>query len=454
MQQYILTKRSILLIILISGILLQSPITLYSHPTNAAYQSFTQQTEPDPQHNLPFFPLGIYGVQNSSEIWESWRQRFNTVVFGFAEVEDFEVLDIEDMLFTCDVLGMNVLFETSYFLRENAMDDLMDLILSVVDHPSIYAWYILDEPGLGSNNSIMDENLIRTAVETIHKIDDRPTFVQFTLNTINESLWMNSYSTVPDFVDIISVDPYPNMPYMNHSMVSNWIDTIHKYNMGRAQVWTVLTAQDFTNSYGAWGFDIPTEAEYMMDAVLALQRDVEGLLWFAFNQITTVDLGVFTYPNSWTALGNVVHRISQIIPIIMGREDTIQPISLIEKIEASSIKRGNQTVLLLANHDYFWNGSETEWRLKNLTINLNAPDVKSISRIEPDGPVPLDFVTMDSLVSFNITIDGGMIILIESSELITLSEWGNLLGYLPIQLLLTVTIWIFWNNKRTGKRTA
>ena len=68
--------------------------------------------------------------------------------------------------------------------------------------------------------------------------------------------------------------------------------------------------------------------------------------------------------------------------------------------------------------------------------------------------IPLDFVSLDSLVSFNITIDGGMIILIESSESITLSEWGDLMVYLPIQLLLTVTIWIFWNNKRTRKRTA
>ena len=80
--------------------------------------------------------------------------------------------------------------------------------------------------------------------------------------------------------------------------------------------------------------------------------------------------------------------------------------------------------------------------------------MKSISRIEPNGPIPLDFVSLDSLVSFSITIDGGMIILIESPESITLSELGDLLVYLPIQLLLTVTIWIFWNNKRTRKRTA
>ena len=68
MPQFINSRRSILLIILISGILFQSPSTLYSQPTNTAYGTFTQQPEDAPPPNLPFFPLGIYGVQNSSEI--------------------------------------------------------------------------------------------------------------------------------------------------------------------------------------------------------------------------------------------------------------------------------------------------------------------------------------------------------------------------------------------------
>lgn len=396
----------------------------------------------------PFFPLGIYGVRNSTEIWESWMNRFNTVIFGFAEPQDFEELNIEDMLHTCDVLGMNVLFETSYFLRENAMNDLMDLVLSVVDHPSIYAWYIVDEPGLSTNGSFIDENMIRDAVETIHKIDNRPTFVQFSLQSINESRWMNSFNSVPDFVDLISVDPYPNMPYVNHSIVTDWVETIIQYNAGRAKIWTVLTAQDFSKSQGERGFDIPTEPEYMMDAVQALQRGVEGLLWFAFGQIEQMDFGAYEFPTSWVALGRVLRRISQVTPVLIGRENEMHIFPIAEKIEATYAKRGNQTVLFLANHDYYWNGTETEWVLHNYTVTLQAPGVVSVSLIEPSGPKPLDFQLLGSTISFNVTINGGIMILIETPDPISFIEFQDTLFVIVNCLTLIVVLSRFRRNKK------
>ncbi|MFQ6125146.1 MAG: hypothetical protein ACE5R6_11165 [Candidatus Heimdallarchaeota archaeon] len=396
----------------------------------------------------PFFPLGIYGVHNSTEIWESWMNRFNTVIFGYAEPEDFEELNIEEMLYTCDVLGMKVLFETSFFLRENAMDELMDLVLRVVDHPSIYAWYIVDEPGLSTNGTLIDENMIRDAVETIRKIDDRPTFVQFSLQTINESLWEKSYASVPDFVDIISVDPYPNMPSTNHSIVTDWVDTILQYNAGRAKVWAVLTAQDFSQSQKGYSFDIPSEPEYMMDSVLALQRGVEGLLWFAFGQIEQMGFGAYKFPTSWDALGRVLRRISQVAPVLMGRENDIHIFPIDEKIEAAYAKRGNQTVLFLANHDYYWNGTDTEWVLGNITLTLQAPGVVSVSLIEPSGSKPLDFQLMGSTLTFNITINGGIIILIEIPNPISLLEFQNTLFVIVYCLILIVGLYRFKLSKK------
>ncbi len=395
----------------------------------------------------PFFPLGIYGVRNSTEIWESWMNRFNTVIFGFAEQEDFEELNIEDMLHTCDVLGMNVLFETSYFLRENAMDDLMDFVLSVVDHPSIYAWYIVDEPGLSTNGTLIDENMIRDAVETIHKIDDRPTFVQFSLQTINESIWANSFSSVPDFVDIISVDPYPNMPYMNHSIVTDWVETIIKHNAGRAKIWTVLTAQDSSKSQGERGFDIPTEPEYMIDTVLALQRGIEGLLWFTFGQIEQMDFGSYVFPTSWDALSRVLRRISQVAPVLIGRENEMHIFPIAEKIEAAYAKRGNQTVLFLTNHDYYWNGTETEWVFRNITVTLQAPGVVSVSLIEPSGLKPLDFKRVGAILSFNVTVNGGIIILIETPHSIFLLEFQDTLLVIFSCLTLIVVLCRFILHK-------
>jgi len=445
-------KGVIVFLVLLISVSFQTPNLLTSYETNFIEVSTNIKPNQTPPLDLPFFPLGIYAVQNSNDIWESWNNWFNTVILGFSEPEDFE-LPIEDMLLTCDVLGMRVLFDTSYFLRRNALSDLMDIGLSVVDHPSIYAWYIVDEPGLGANGTFIDENMIQVAVETIHRIDTRPTFVQFSLLAINESLWEKSFDAVPDFVDIISVDPYPNMPYTNHNIVTDWVETILKYNAGRAKVWAVLTAQDFSQSLGESGFDIPTEAEYMMDAVLALQLGVGGLLWFAFSEITPVDFGAHAFPASWAALGRVVRRISQVVQILVGRENEMQPVPICEKLEAAYAKRGSQTVLLLANHDYYWNGTETSWRLHPITITIEAQDVVAVSRIEPFGPVPLDFKVTRSFISFNVTVEGGMILLIESSVPIALPELGsNAVTLLPSLLMLIAIVRLLWLHKHTIHR--
>jgi len=414
-------------------------ISVDSQPT------LSNQAASQSSPNHPFFPLGIYGTLNSTEVWESWNNWFNTIAIGFDEPSSFK-LNFENILQACDVLGMNVLFETSYFLRYEALTDLLDLILTVADHPSIYAWYVVDEPGIsfegGANSSHIDGDMIREAVEIINQIDDRPTFVQFSLEAQNES-FLDRFAEVPNFVDIISVDPYPNMPYTNHNVVSERVDIINEYNAEQAQVWTVLTAQDFDQSQQPEGIDIPTEPEYMIDAILALQRGVQGLLWFAYGQITPTISGVHLFPDSWNALGRVVQRISQIAPILVGRENEISPIQLSENLDAAFAKKGQQIALLLANHDYFWNGTETEWRLNNETIMFKAENVISVSCVEPEGRIPLNFEINGEYIVFNVSVAGGMILLIESLSPLILSEfletgilwWSSLLFVTTVLLI-------------------
>lgn len=81
---------------------------------------------------------------------------------------------------------------------------------------------IVDKLGFSANGTFIDENVIHEAVDTIQRIDTRPIFVQFSLLAIIESLWEKSFDIVPNFVDIISIDPYPNIPYTNHSIETDW----------------------------------------------------------------------------------------------------------------------------------------------------------------------------------------------------------------------------------------
>ncbi len=403
--------------------------------------------------NNSFFPLGIYGAFNSTEIWASWNNWFNTAAFGFDEPISFKS-DIEEALMVCDVLGMKVLFDLSYFLRYSALDELLDLFLTVADHPSIYAWYIVDEPGIsfvgGANGSHIDGNMIRDAFEIIRRIDTtRPTFVQFSLASLNES-FLDGFAEVPNFVDIIAVDPYPIMPHTNHSIVADWVDTIQQFNAGRAKVWVVLTGQRFPQSQDPGNNDFPTEAEYMIDSMLALQRGAEGLLWFAYEQFQSGNFMETVVPNSWTALGRVVRRISQITHIIIDRENEMKPVRLSATLEAAYAKRGQQIALFLANHDYFWNGTDTEWRLRNETIMFEAPNVISVSRVEPNGPVPLSFKVSGDSILLDISVEGGIILLIESSSPITLSELRDtgIWYHASLFFVSTVILHSVWKRKR------
>ncbi len=373
---------------------------------------------------LSFFPLGIHGVRNSTEIWISWKQRFNIVSFGYAESNDFVELDIEDMLFTCDVLGMKVLFDISYYVQNHEMDVLQDLILRLVKHPSIYAWYLMDVLS-SDNNTLFDELMIQTAVNTIQLIDDHPTLIQISLESQNIDEWLNSFEFVPNYIDIISLTSFSEMPLINHTRISTLVDHLIRFNAGRAKIWTALSAKSSNLDLNAIKSSIPTEPEYMMDSMLVLQRGVEGLHWFSYGFKNNSKYGVFSFPDSWVALSRVIRRISQVTPILVGRENEMVVLPLTGTVDASYAKRGNQIVMFLTNNDYHWNGIETEWGHNNITITLDISNIESLSIIEPSGQIPLDYMFVGSTLSFNISINGGIILLLESTGLISLIEYQN-----------------------------
>ncbi len=104
--------------------------------------------------------------------------------------------------------------------------------------------------------------------------------------------------------------------------------------------------------------------------------------------------------------------------------------------------------MFLANHNYNWNGTETEWDIHNITVTLQAPGVVSVSLIEPSGPKPLDFQLVGSTLSFNVAVNGGIMILIETPDPISLLEFQNALFVIIYCLTLIVVLHRFIINKK------
>ncbi len=424
MYNFNVIKGGFFTLILLSLLPLQAIMTINSLPELSGTLSIEPRKNQAIPQGLTFFPIGIHGVRNSTEIWISWKQRFNIVSFGYAESNDFIELDIEEMLFTCDVLGMKVLFDISYYIQNQEMDVLQDLLLQLVKHPSIYAWNLMKVPS-SDNNHLFDEQIIQTAINTIQLIDDHPTLIQLSLESNKIDEWLNTFEFVPNYVDIISLTAFSDMPLINYTHISTVVDHLIRFNAGRAKIWTALSAQSSNLDLNAINSSIPTEPEYMMDTMLVLQRGVEGLHWFSYGFKNNSNYGVFSFPDSWVALSRVIHRISQVTPILVGRENEMVVIPLTETVDASYAKRGNKIVMFLTNNDYHWNGIETEWGHKNITITLDISNIESLSIIEPSGLIPLDYRFIGSTLSFNISINGGIILLLESTGLISLIEYQN-----------------------------
>ncbi len=280
---------------------------------------------------------------------------FNTVLFGYDLPKAFD-LPIQDMLNTTDRENMKVIFEFSYFLRQNATQNVTLYLPELVPHPSIFAWYLIDEP-----YSYINDTSILELQRLIRDFDERPTFVQFSTQYLTNP---ELYEDLPGNVTYLSVDPYPQMPHTNHSKVTSWLRSLIEFNQNKSKIWVVLKAEERENVYV-----MPNENEFRMDVVSALQMGVVGIHWFTFGDYDAPYYGVSLNENAWNIIGKTLDEIKPISKLMLTKT-SISPISRQGNLSYSVIHNSTHILVAITNQNYYWNGSASVWNpeTENLII--------------------------------------------------------------------------------------
>ncbi len=396
----------VLLYIVLIG-LLANPSAFFTYQGSAIPLTTTETKE-----SALAFPLGIYWPLKTKDVNAAKSIGLDTVIFGYdsnTSLKETPEYSATVLLNHCETIQMNVIFELSYFLRWNDLEHLAPNITLLRGYSCISTWYIVDEPGISQNGTRIDENAIIQAHNIIKGLDERPTFVQYSNQFIN---YPELYDEVPDFVDIISIDPYPWSG--NRSKVSSWIDSLNEYNTKRATMWAVLQAHAHISSPQYF----PTEEQFLMDAALALQRNITGLLWFTFGDYNISEVpyyGVRDNPNSWEAFGNLINRIRSIREIILSSTEKsaiVQQDSISYTYRASS----NTMVLFVTNHNYTYADANTTWYPITSSIFIPRTDIKQAFIVRTWGleQIPLTQVGNGINVEFRVYSGAILLLLAES----------------------------------------
>ncbi|MFX1511330.1 MAG: hypothetical protein ACFFCQ_01970 [Promethearchaeota archaeon] len=375
------------------------------------------------------FPLGIYWPLKTDDIDKAQNIGLDTVIFGYdtnISLEETPAYSAITLLNHCQNIGMNVVFELSYFLRWNDLEHLHPNITLLREYSCISTWYLVDEPAISQNGTRIDENAIFIAHNIVRSLDDRPTFVQFSNQFMD---YIELYDAVPDFVDIISVDPYPFSG--NRSKVATWLDSLNEYNMNRAIMWTVLQAHTFNHSPQYY----PTADQFLTDAVLALQRNVTGLLWFTFGDYNISEIPMYgpaDSPVSWEAFGNLIYRIRHIMEYLNSSTEN-SPIFQQDLVSYAYRTSSNGIALFIANHNYTVNGAETFWHPTNVSISIPRNDINHAFVVRPWGLESLPHSHLEDGIRIEVDILNGAILLLTSESYLpefTLSFFFGILCYI------------------------
>ncbi|MHA2294510.1 MAG: hypothetical protein ACXAEU_15535 [Candidatus Hodarchaeales archaeon] len=365
-------------------------------------------------------PLGIYWPTKPSHASIIKDSGFNTLVFGYDTNESFNDPDYDPigLLNDSETMKLQVIYELSYFLRWDDLTNLATNISFLKEYHCIKAWYIIDEPGwtrLEISKQITEVE-IKAAAEIIRTEDDRPLFVQFSNQFIK---YPDLFDDVPDIVDIVSTDPYPNMPYRNFSHTETILIALNEYASDKIPLWVVLTAQDSSVAHGDTGYDMPTMDEFWMDLAIACASNVSGINWFTFGDYDYPYRGIYDFPDRWNDFKSMLIVLSPIW-------DQLALSKQVEDGNDFSVRSdGTSAFIPIFNRDYFWNISinETEWFPVTRTLFINNPLPSNdlvVKNLRTGGTIQYLANDTGLTITLDKLISGDIIILSE-----VVPEFGN-----------------------------
>jgi hypothetical protein len=254
-------------------------------------------TPAPPVASAPFYPIGLYGVNDTNDFAAVRAAGFN-VITGPAQAEFLEAARAN---------GLKVLARPDTEAGPQFDPAKAGRAIRHFDaHPALWAWYLVDEPDY---NAISPEAVRRAqaGVKAFHPA--KPTALVLAGG--------HSARDYAGLADITMIDRYP-IPWLPLANFGQHVGLVRAALPPGRPLMAVLQAFDWSTDRGSLP-DVkdaplrpPTYAELRCMTYEALARGADGLFYFAF------DTGAWQLrrqPETWAALQRVVAEVNARLPL-------------------------------------------------------------------------------------------------------------------------------------------
>lgn len=350
------------------------------------------------------FPVGIYGgsvvVSDRDSALEAIEMGLDTIVAGVNDLD------------AAQKYGFKVI---AYAPRAKDSVDLnLESIEKFKEHPSLLAWYIIDEPDIWEIRGAVPEGWTARWSEEVKRIDKRnPTYIVLCNPWIFER-----FAKIPD---VLAIDPYP----------VTWGPLTHVTFMAEkavavaspSPVW--LIPQAFRHGRpprkGRWGWNrFPSPQEERIMVFMGLSHGLKGVIYFTFGSwidnpddpvegVSSTHLDALLLRRAVARMSGELHSLGPILALadVVTRNRSWISWSRTGSIEVGSVLSGNRAVILFAiNHNYV--STEEGFKIdpaKNVIIETRVPgwfDIKDTFLLDQQGLRDIKMERFDNKIVFKL----------------------------------------------------
>lgn len=324
---------------------------------------------PNRKRNLPFF-LGWYDYINNTDVPFKVSSEGIDLLMPYVEKENKEKIQV--FLEAAKKAGVKVLVEISRPLIESEnISELKKFIRTFKNHPSVYGWYLYDEPEIKKPTPLSPDSLER--LYHAIKEEDKTKPVALVFADINK---IQSYMGA---MDIMMWDRYPcEHGVQEFKWVQSYQNALNKVvslaSVNNKTFWNVLQAYSETQSNKR----LPTKAEFRYMFYSSVLAGADGLLFWM----------LYFSSDSWnkSVLYPTVKQFRDYIPAIVRGEDLTNPAQVNHsdiKVKLFPIPKTEKYLMIVVNDNQ--NQINFTVKLSQKLAGTVAMNQNSITKLSPQA---------------------------------------------------------------------
>ncbi len=319
------------------------------------------------KRSLPFF-LGWYDNINNIDVPIKVSSEGIDLLMPYVEKED--KVKIQAFLDASKKTPIKILLEIPRPLVESEnISGVKEFIRTYKNHPSVYGWYLYDEPEI-KEPIPLSPNLLKNVYKAIKEEDNsKPVALVFA--------YIEKIEPYSDAMDILMWDRYPcKNGVAEFQWVSSYREALYKVislaDVKNKKFWNVLQAYSGNQT----DYRLPTKLEFRYMFYLSVLTGANGLLFWIH----------YLSSPSWneSVLYPTIQEFRDYIPAIVRGEDLRNPLQVNNsdiEVKLFSIPNTKNFVMIVVNHNHTQIGFTVTLpqKLASKVVTFNKKHIKNLS---------------------------------------------------------------------------